>query len=192
MMIQRAIIGFLLLSSAIGFTFLPQTRCAKKYADLQGSGPHLIPFISTQPLHSVQGSGVPDISSELDAAKALLAKAKARLANQGKEEETKGEEINESHVKEKTPLGVIADSEAMVRSSEAGEWTGRKIDDMFVDISESELDGDELLEEREKREKWSTLRERDVSASVMGLQRQLHAEDFEKIFSRSNPRIGER
>lgn len=100
MMIQRAIIGFILLSSAIGFTFLPQTRCAKKYADLQGSGPHLIPFSSTQPLHSVQGSGVPDISSELDAAKALLAKAKARLANQGKEEETKGEEINESHVKE--------------------------------------------------------------------------------------------
>ena len=45
---------------------------------------------------------------------------------------------------QKTPLGVIADSEAMVRSSEAGEWTGRNIDDMFVDISESELDGDEV------------------------------------------------
>ena len=50
----------------------------------------------------------------------------------------------------------------------------------------------QLLEEREKREKWSKLRERDVATSVMGLQKQLHAEDFEKIFSRKNPRIGER
>ena len=48
------------------------------------------------------------------------------------------------------------------------------------------------LQERLKKEKWAELRERDVTQSVMGLKRQLHAEDFEKIFELRNPRIGER
>ncbi|GMH99168.1 hypothetical protein TrST_g6312 [Triparma strigata] len=195
------IVLFLLISTANGFAF-HAPKSAQHAVKTSNLGLHQSPCSSrlsrsftSQPLHSVQDNGVPDMSAELDAAKVILEAAKAKLAMQGATSEGKqgkGQESDESHVKEKTPLGVIADSEAMVRSSEAGEWTGRKIDDMFVDISESELDEDELLEEREKREKWSKLRERDVATSVMGLQKQLHAEDFEKIFSRKNPRIGER
>ena len=88
----------------------------------------------------------------------------------------------------------------MVRSSDSGEWVSRGIDDMFVDVTEGELsdeleddEGGEASEaERKKKEEWKKLRDRDVTKSVMGLKRQLHAEDFEKIFSLKNPRIGER
>mmetsp|Transcript_23508 Transcript_23508/g.46772 ORF Transcript_23508/g.46772 Transcript_23508/m.46772 type:complete len:187 (-) Transcript_23508:51-611(-) len=101
-----------------------------------------------------------------------------------------------NHVKEKTDRGLIADSDAMVRDSNAGEWVSRGIDDMFVDVTEDSILIDDEADEEEidrlKKEKWAELRDRDVTKSVMGLKRQLHAEDFEKIFERRNPRIGER
>ena len=72
----------------------------------------------------------------------------------------------------------------------------RGIDDMFVDVTEDSILIDDEADEEEidrlKKEKWAELRDRDVTKSVMGLKRQLHAEDFEKIFERRNPRIGER
>lgn len=148
------IVLFLLISTANGFAF-QAPKPAQHAVKTSNLGLHQSPCSSrlsrsftSQPLHSVQDNGVPDMSAELDAAKVILEAAKAKLAMQGATSEGKqgkgGQESDESHVKEKTPLGVIADSEAMVRSSEAGEWTGRKIDDMFVDISESELDEDEV------------------------------------------------
>ena len=74
---------------------------------------------------------------------------------------------------------VTADGERMAALSEEEEWQARSLFEVF----ENETD--------EKGDVYQQLASRDLAQSISGLRKQLQTADFQKIFNKRNPFIGE-
>ncbi|GMI34680.1 hypothetical protein TeGR_g14826 [Tetraparma gracilis] len=118
----------------------------------------------------------PDLPTQLSEARQLLALARAKLASPGAARAPASPPDPSSLVKSCSPLGVVADTAAMLASSEAGEWTARSFGEIFKT---------ELKEEK-------VFATRDDTLALLGLRGRLEGGDFDKIFDSRNPRIGEK
>lgn len=140
-----------------------------------------------------------DITKQLERAKSLLEKSKAKIEAQGAavadfDEEEAGKtdgnipffanamaKANGSKrdqvIKAKNGEGLFTtDGDLMAKLSEAEEWEVRALLDVF---------------ENENKDLDDSLADRDVAASIFGLQKTLQTEDFQKIFDKRNRFIGE-
>ena len=72
---------------------------------------------------------------------------------------------------------ITTDGEMMAQMSETEDWEVRSLLDVFENEIEESTD--------------DHFANRDVAASIYGLQRSMQLEDFRKIFNKRNPRIGE-
>jgi len=145
-------------------------------------------------LYSTNGS-IEDVERELQRARAVLEKSKAKLA-------AKKEESSESSVPffahtgkravsrdgvvkskdEKTGL-ITADGERMAAISELEDWEARSLSEVF----KSEISEDQDVYSLASQQ----LADRDVAASIWGLRQKLQTEDYQRIFDKRNRFIGE-
>ena len=146
-----------------------------------------------------------EITRQLERAKALLAKSKAKIEAQNTasvfdieddiEEEGKGNSKlpffaslvaakpkgtkRDMVVKATNAQGLVTtNGDLMAQLSESEEWEVRSLVEVFE--SESKTSSRD-----------NSLANRDVAASIFGLQRVLQTEDFQKIFDKRNRFIGE-
>lgn len=144
-----------------------------------------------------------DISKQLERARELLAKSKAKMEAKEQEafEVTKEDEKNtkgkdsvpffasktasfdenkkkEKVIKSKNEEGLFTtDGEMMAELSESEEWQVRPLQEVF---------------ENEKKEKSADpFADRDVAASIFNLRKVLQTEDYKKIFDNRNRFIGD-
>lgn len=133
-----------------------------------------------------------EVTQQVERAKALLAKTKAKIeAKEKAKEEAEEKQSNvpffaskakagdkkDKVIKSRNAEGLFTtDGALMAEISETEEWEARSLLDVFE--SES-LDPNDHLADR------------DVAASIFGLQRVLQMEDFQKIFDKRNRFIGE-
>lgn len=142
-----------------------------------------------------------EITKQLERAKDLLAKSKAKI--QAKEAAAleydagnspianaklpffaaalpkKNGNKRDRVIKSKNRDGLFTtDGDLMAKLSEAEEWEVRTLLEVFENENKDALDK-------------NTLADRDVAASIFGLQKVLQTEDFQKIFDERNRFIGE-
>lgn len=144
------------------------------------------------PTTSLKTSVEDEISRQLERAKAVLAKSKAKLEATGDapadeipffatsarmDSNTKREKVTKSR-DEETGL-IYADGEKMARMSEIEQWEQRSL----LEVFESEIDDATAASKQ--------LAERDVAASIFNLRKQMKTEDYRRIFDTSNHFIGE-
>lgn len=142
-----------------------------------------------------------DISLQLSKAKALIAKAKAKIAAQEKVEknsdgvstiqnmDSTSENSKENDMAEKrsqvvnseSDSGLITtDGERMLSLAEEEEWEARNVMELFErEVQENEVE----------RQKINV--ERDIAKNMFGLRKHLFNADYEKVFDKRNPRIGD-
>jgi hypothetical protein len=142
-----------------------------------------------------------EVARQLKRAKEVLAKTKAKIDakaklledmdNDPQEAERKSNlpffaseavekvrDKREKVIKSKNEEGLVTtDGALMAELSEDEEWEARPLLDVFKSESKNSKD--------------STLADRDVAASIFGLQRVLQTEDFQKIFDKRNRFIGD-
>lgn len=149
-----------------------------------------------------------EITKQLERARELLAKSKAKI--EAKELETLEEELSngktkgrtngasdkgmpffamkdaveetnskrEKVIKSKNEEGLFTtDGDLMAKMSEDEEWESRSLLDVFENESKDPTN--------------NPIADRDVAASIMGLQKVLQTEDYRKIFDSRNRFIGE-
>lgn len=166
-------------------------------------------FVVTQanqlPRHTLRASPNDDISSQIERARALIAKSKkkleAREAASSLEEAQQHPQIDipffatvatidrsskrEKKIKsrnEKTGL-ITADGEKMAKLSESEPWEVRSLMEVFQNENE---DLEDLYTMSSKQ-----LAERDVAASIFNLRKGMKTEDYRTIFDSRNFLIGE-
>lgn len=133
-----------------------------------------------------------EISRQLERAKKVLAKSKAKLEATGDapadeipffatsasmDSSAKREKVTKSR-DEETGL-ITADGERMARISEIEQWEQRSL----LEVFENEIDDKSTASKR--------LAERDVAASIFNLRKQMQTEDYRRIFDTRNRFIGE-
>lgn len=152
---------------------------------------------SQVPLHVLHAFPEDDISKQLERARLLLAKSKAKL--EAKDHAQAGNRVPEAPVKipffasiiefdkreivtkfrnEKTGL-ITADGEKMARLSESEVWERRSL----LEVFQNEIEDTGMASKH--------LAERDVTASIFNLRKQMQMEDYRKIFDSRNRFIGE-
>lgn len=137
-----------------------------------------------------------EISRQLERARKVLAKSKAKLEATGNAEpdeipffatsakmdsDTKREKVTKQ-LDQETGL-ITADGEKMARLSEIEQWEMRSLREVF----ESEIEDLEDVNSIASKQ----LAERDVAASIFNLRKQMKTEDYRRIFDTSNWFIGE-
>jgi vacuolar-type H+-ATPase subunit I/STV1 len=163
-----------------------------------------LPTLSKQEnmqLHATSPNIDDDISKQLERARQLLAKSKAKIEAKEKDEEelssvekeskdvvpffaAKDETADKSNKKEKltknkneeTGLSTF-DGDMMAELSEEEEWQVRPLQEVFED-------------EKEEKAR-DPFGDRDVAASIFNLRRTLQTEDYQRIFDKRNRFIGE-
>lgn len=146
-----------------------------------------------------------EINKDLEKARSILQKSKAILEQKASSSEN-GTTAPTSNKKDNVPFfatlsqqrasqcGVVksvdartglitADGERLAQISEAEDWEVRPLDDVF----ENEIGTNEDVYSLASRQ----LAKRDVAASMWNLRKQLHTEDYQRIFDRRNRFIGE-
>ena len=159
----------------------------------------LVPAPSGQIIHEsrilnqLNSSADDDISSQLAKARALLEKAKAKVAEEkeqkqlmsdvdsnsnieGGEKKSKRETVTKSTNKD-TGL-ITTDGDLMAELSEEEDWEMRGL----LDVFESEIEEDDVT---------NSLANRDVAASIQAMRISMQNEDYKKIFDSRNRWIGE-
>jgi hypothetical protein len=132
-----------------------------------------------------------DLSRQLEKAKELLAKAKAKVAEEEKKKEEDAativaEDLDKKEIDKKTSVtksiddnGLITtDGELMAALSEEEDWELKDLMDVFED---------EIADSKGT----STLADRDVAASIFNMRMNMHNEDYRKVFDKRNFFIGE-
>ena len=143
----------------------------------------------------ISGSAEKDeITEQLERAKALIAKSKAKIEANGNGESSSdgGKERNVPFFASKDKINkkdrvikyqdedtglFTTDGDKMAQLSEEEEWESRPL----LEVFESEIEDNSS----------SSLNERDVAASIFGLRKTLQTEDYRRIFDKSNRFIGE-
>lgn len=135
-----------------------------------------------------------DVERELQRARVILQKSKAKLAAKAESSEPavpffahagKTAVSRDGVVKtknEETGL-VTADGERMAAISEEEDWEARSLSEVF----QSEISEDQDVYSTASQQ----LAERDVVASIWGLRQRLQTEDYQRIFDKRNRFIGE-
>lgn len=152
---------------------------------------------SLSPLFATDNNPDDEITRQLARAKEVLAMSKAKLeAKQSLafDDDAEGQagakvpffataapknagDKKERVIKSKNGDGLFTtDGDLMAKLSEAEEWEVRSLLDVF---------------ENENKNPHDSLADRDVAASIFGLQRVLQTEDFQRIFDKRNRFIGE-
>jgi hypothetical protein len=143
-----------------------------------------------------------EVARQLKRAKEVLAKTKAKIEAKAKYVEEleidsevpkrnsnipffasqaakKNGDKKDKVIKSKNENGLFTtDGALMAELSEAEEWEARPLLDVFENENKTTKTNDSLAD-------------RDVAASIFGLQRVLQTEDFQKIFDKRNRFIGE-
>ena len=137
-----------------------------------------------------------EISRQLERARKVLAKSKAKLEATGDAEPdeipffatsakmdsaTKRAKVTKK-LDQETGL-ITADGEKMARLSEIEQWEMRSL----LEVFESEIEGTEDVNSLASKQ----LAERDVAASIFNLRKQMKTEDYRRIFDTTNHFIGE-
>ena len=157
---------------------------------------HIIPRDSSGTNSCLYQSGVSsdEISAQLERAKALIAKSKAKIeerngedsGNEGKKKGSVPFFANKDRSNKKDQViknmdentGLFTtDGDKMAELSEEEEWESRPL----LEVFESEIEDTSS----------SVLNERDVAASIFNLRKTLQMEDYRKIFDKRNRFIGE-
>jgi len=151
---------------------------------------------SKQQVTTLRASPEDEIARQLERARELLAKSKAKLEATGDAEPyeipffatsysmdstTKREKVTKSR-NEETGL-ITADGEKMARISENEQWEMRSLQEVF----ENEIGDTEDVTSMASKQ----LAERDVAASIFNLRKQMKTEDYRRIFDTRNHFIGE-
>lgn len=163
------------------------------------SAVHRVPFAICSVNNNSPSSTSPDLDREinegLEKAKSLLKKSKAKLEKNEQaaaieaavpffatSKRTVSRQGVVKSIDEATGL-VTADGERMAAVSEAEDWEFRTLDDVFQNEMGSKEDVYSVASKQ--------LADRDVAASMYNLRKELHNEDYRRIFDKRNRFIGE-
>ena len=134
-----------------------------------------------------------EVNMQLNKAREILAKAKAKIAEKEKEEKSKTESGKTSKIDKETKKERVlktenpesglftTDGDMMAELAEEEDWEMRSI----VDVFQQEFSNDDA--ERRAADK----KERDIALAMFNLRKSMLNDDYEKIFNKRDWKIGD-